>query len=303
MRVAITGSSGLIGRALVSSYEADGHTVHRVVRDRDRATGGNVYWSVQDGEIDPADLDGVDAVVNLAGKPIEPRHWNDAERAEFLESRTRGTRLLAEALAACDDPPGVLVSQSASGYYGSRGDEVLTEDSAPGTGFMADVCVQWEAAADPARDAGLRVVHSRTGVVMAEGGPLIDTVRLPFRLGVGGRVGSGRQWVPWISLDDEVRAIRFLVDRDDLAGPVNVCSPNPVRNAELTSALGEAWHRPTLLPVPPFAVGLLFGRMGRMLATDSQRMDPAVLREAGFAWQDPELRPTLRRVLGDDAAA
>ncbi len=164
MRVAITGSSGLIGRALVRSFEADGHTVHRVVRDRDRATGGNVYWSVQAGEIDPADLDGVDAVIHLAGKPIEPRRWSDAERAEFLQSRTRGTRLLAEALAACDDPPGVLVSQSGSGYYGSRGDEVLTEDSAPGTGFMADVCVQWEAAADPARDAGLRVVHPRTGV-------------------------------------------------------------------------------------------------------------------------------------------
>ena len=298
MRVAITGSSGLIGQALVASLEGDGHTVHRVVRSRDRATGGNIHWSVARAEIDPQDFAGLDAVVHLAGKPIEPKHWSDEEKAEFVDSRSKGTALLADALASLDDPPPVLLSQSASGYYGDRGDEVLTEASPPGTGFMPDTCVGWEAAADPAREAGIRVVHPRTGVVLAEGGPLIDTVRVPFRLGVGGRVGSGRQWVPWISEDDEVRALRFLIDREDLAGPVNLTSPQPVQNRELTRALGEVWHRPTLLPIPPVAVWLLYGDMGRMLATDSQRVEPRVLHEAGFAWRHPDVRSALRAALG-----
>lgn len=298
MRVAITGSSGLIGQSLIRSLTDDGHTVHRVVRSREQATGGDLYWSVARSEIEPSDFAGLDAVVHLAGKPIEPTHWSDAEKAEFVDSRTKGTALLAEALASLDDPPPVLVSMSASGYYGDRGDEVLTESSAPGSGFMPDTCVAWEAAAEPAREAGIRVVHPRTGVVLAEGGPLIDTVRTPFRLGVGGRVGSGRQWVPWVSADDEVRGLRFMIDRDDLAGPVNLTSPEPVQNRELTRALGEVWHRPTVLPIPPFAVWLLFGDMGRMLATDSQRVDPAVLREAGFEWRHPDVRSALQAALG-----
>lgn len=298
MRVAITGSSGLIGQSLIRSLTDDGHTVHRVVRSREQATGGDLYWSVARSEIEPSDFAGLDAVVHLAGKPIEPKHWSDAEKAEFVDSRTKGTALLAEALASLDAPPPVLVSMSASGYYGDRGDEVLTESSAPGSGFMPDTCVAWEAAAEPAREAGIRVVHPRTGVVLAEGGPLIDTVRTPFRLGVGGRVGSGRQWVPWVSADDEVRGLRFMIDRDDLAGPVNLTSPEPVQNRELTRALGEVWHRPTVLPIPPFAVWLLFGDMGRMLATDSQRVDPAVLREAGFEWRHPDVRSALQAALG-----
>ena len=298
MRVAITGSSGLIGQSLVDALERDGHTVHRVVRSRERATGGNIYWAPARAEVDPADFRGLDAVVHLAGKPIEPKHWSDEQKAEFVDSRTKGTALLAEALASLDDPPPVLLSQSASGYYGDRGDEVLTEVSAPGTGFMSDACVAWEAAADPAREAGIRVVHPRTGVVLAEGGPLIDTVRIPFRLGVGGRVGSGRQWVPWVSAVDEVRGLRFLIDHDELAGPVNLASPRPVQNRELTTALGEVWRRPTVLPIPPFAVWLLYGEMGRMLATDSQRVDPQVLREAGFTWHHPDVRGALQAALG-----
>lgn len=298
MRVAITGSSGVIGQSLVAALEADGHTVHRVVRSRERATSGNIYWSVAGAEVDPADFRGLDAVVHLAGKPIEPKHWSDAQKAEFVDSRTKGTAMLAEALASLDDPPPVLLSQSASGYYGDRGDEVLTEASPPGSGFMPDTCVGWEAAADPAREAGIRVVHPRTGVVLAEGGPLIDTVRVPFRLGIGGRVGSGRQWVPWISADDEVRGLRFLIDHEELAGPVNLASPQPVRNRELTQALGEVWNRPTVLPIPPAAVWLLYGQMGRMLATDSQRVDPHVLREAGFEWRHADVRSALQAALG-----
>lgn len=298
MRIAITGSSGLIGTALIDSLERDGHTVHRVVRDRSRATGNDIYWSVERAEIDADDLAGLDGVVHLAGKPIEAKHWSEAEKAEFHDSRVKGTHLLSQALASLDDPPPVLVSQSGSGYYGDRGDEVLTESSAAGSTFMAQVCVDWEASADPARDGGIRVVHTRTGVVMAPEGPLIQKVRVPFKLGVGGRVGSGRQWVPWISLDDEVRALRFLLERDDISGPVNLVGPEAIQNLELTRALGEVWNRPTVIPVPVPAIWLLYGGMGRMLATESQRMDPVVLREAGFEWRHPDIRTALHAVLG-----
>ena len=297
MRVAVTGSSGLIGRALVESLQQDGHEVHRVVRDRARATGGGIYWSVARGEIDTAGFEGVDAVVHLAGEPIGKR-WTDEQKRRVRDSRVDGTRLLAEALASLDDGPAVLVSQSGANYYGDRGDDRLTEDERPGSGFLADVCVAWEQAADPAREAGIRVVHPRTGVVMAEEGPLIDKVELPFKLGVGGRVGSGQQWVPWISHDDEIRGIRFMLDTDTLSGPVNLVAPDPVRNTEMTKALGEVWHRPTVLPVPVFALRLLYGEMGVTLATESVRAIPEKLREAGFEWRYPELLPALQAALG-----
>lgn len=297
MRVAITGSTGLIGQALVQSLQQDGHTVHRLVRDRARATGGDIYWSVAGSELDPGDLSGVDAVVHLAGEPIGER-WTAEQKQKVRDSRVQGTHLLAQALASLDDGPRVLVSQSGANYYGDRGEQPLTEDAPAGSGFLADVCAQWEAAADPARDAGVRVVHTRTGVVLAEGGPLVEKVELPFKLGVGGRVGSGKQWVPWISLDDEVRALRFLIDRDDISGPVNLVGPEPVRNAELTRALGEVWHRPTVIPVPVFALRLLYGEMGVTLATESVRAIPEVLREAGFEWRHPDMRSAVQDALG-----
>ena len=297
MRVAVTGSSGLIGRALVDSLHRDGHQVHRVVRDRDRATGGDIYWSVADGEIDAAAFEGVDAVVHLAGEPIG-RRWTDAQKQRVRDSRVDGTRLLSDALASLSDRPAVLVSQSGANYYGDRGDQPLPEGSGPGSGFLAEVCQAWEQAADPARDAGIRVVHPRTGVVMAEEGPLIEKVELPFKLGVGGRVGSGQQWVPWVSLEDEVRALRFLVDTDSVVGPVNVVGPEPVRNVEMTKALGEVWHRPTVLPVPVVALRVLYGEMGVTLATESVRAVPETLRDAGFEWRHPDLRTALHAALG-----
>lgn len=297
MRVAVTGSSGLIGRALIESLERDGHTVHRVVRDRARATGGDIHWSVEQAEIDADDFAGLDAVVHLAGQPFGKR-WTEAEKARIRDSRVKGTHLLAQALASLDDAPPVLISQSGSNYYGHRGDDVLTESEPPGSGFLAQVCQEWEQAADPARDAGIRVVHTRTGVVMAEGGPLIDKVEVPFKLGVGGRVGSGQQWVPWISLDDEVRGMRFLIDHDELAGPVNLVAPEPVRNLEMTRALGEVWHRPTVMPVPVFALRVLYGEMGVTLATESVRAVPHRLREVGFEWRHPQLREALQAALG-----
>jgi uncharacterized protein (TIGR01777 family) len=296
-RIAVTGSSGLIGSALVDALRADGHTVHRLVRDRSAARGDDLYWSVRDGDIDAAALEGVDGVVHLAGEPLGESRWNDEVKRRIRDSRVDGTLLLSQTLASLSDRPSVLVSGSAVGYYGPRGDEVLTEESGPGDDFMARLCVAWEAAADPARDAGIRVVHSRTGVVMAPEGPLIEKVELPFKLGVGGRIGSGRQWVPWIALEDEVRALRFLLDHDELSGPVNVTAPHPVQNRELTRALGAVMHRPTAIPTPVVAIRALYGEMGVTLATTSQRVVPRVLEEAGFTFRYPHLRPALEGAL------
>ncbi len=297
MRVAISGASGLIGRTLADALRADGHTVLRMVRDRASAGPDDIFWSVAQREIDRDALATADAVVHLAGEPIGARRWTDEQKARIRDSRVVGTDLIATAMAEVTGGPQVLLSGSAVGFYGDRGDEVLTEDSASGEGFLASVTRQWEEAATPARAAGIRVVHPRTGVVIAEDGPLIEKVRLPFRLGIGGRVGSGRQWVPWISLDDEVAALRFLLDHD-LEGPVNVTGPESVRNTELTKALGTVMRRPTVMPVPVFALRLLYGEMGVTLATDSTRVRPERLTEAGFTWSHTDLLSALRAALG-----
>jgi uncharacterized protein len=296
-RIAVTGSTGLIGEALVASLEGDGHTVHRVVRDPARVRPGDVLWDLAARSIDTAALEGVAAVVHLAGEPIGASRWNPEVKRRIVDSRRIGTHLLAEALTRLDDPPAVLVSSSAVGYYGDRGDEPLTEDAAPGDDFMARVCVVWEEAAEPARAAGIRVVHPRTGVVIAQGGPLIEKVELPFKLGVGGKVGSGRQYVPWISLRDHLRALRFLLD-GDLTGPVNLVGPTSVTNADLTDALGEVLRRPTVLPIPVFALRLLYGEMGEALATVSQRVVPERLQAAGFTFEHETLVAALREAFG-----
>ncbi len=296
MRVAITGATGLIGQALTTSLRTDGHTVHRVVREASVAAPGDVVWNLDARTIDSGTLEGVDAVVHLAGEPIGSARWTDDTKRRIRASRVVGTELLAATLAGLDAPPSVLVSGSAVGVYGDRGDEQLTEDAAPGDDFLAEVCLAWEAAADPAREAGIRVVHPRTGVVIAEGGPLIDKIDLPFRLGVGGRVGSGRQYVPWISLVDEVRALRFLIDTE-LSGPVNLTGPAPATNLELTKALGEVLRRPTVLPIPIFAIRALYGEMGATLAAVSQRVLPERLLSAGFSFEHPTLLDALREAL------
>jgi uncharacterized protein (TIGR01777 family) len=292
-RIAITGSTGLIGEALAASLAGDGHRIVRLVRDPSRAGSDDVVWDPQRGTIDAARLEGVDAVVHLAGEPIGSSRWTAATKRAILDSRVQGTALISRTLAALDAPPAVLVSSSAVGVYGDRGDEELTEDSAPGDDFLAEVCIAWEAAADPAREAGVRTVHPRTGVVIAKDGPLIDKVELPFRLGVGGRVGSGRQYVPWISLADEVTALRLLIDTP-LEGPVNLVGPAPATNAELTRALGTVLRRPTLLPIPTLAIRLLYGEMGETLATVSQRVLPQRLLAAGFTFQHTTILAALR---------
>lgn len=296
MDIAITGSTGLIGRALATSLRADGHRVIPVVRSGsgpDRVT-----WDPAAGTIDGARLDGLDGVVHLAGEGIASGRWTDAQRERIRASRQQGTDLLARTLAGLDRPPAALVSGSAIGYYGDRGDEVLSEDSGPGDDFLAHVCQDWEAATTPATEAGIRTVHIRTGIVLdAEGGALAKQL-LPFKLGLGAKAGSGRQWMSWITLHDEVRAIRFALDHD-IAGPANLTAPEPVTNAAFTDAVGEALHRPTFLTIPRFAskAPLGIGGLVESLLFSSARVTPTALTEAGFTFEHPDLGTALAAVL------
>lgn len=296
MRIAVSGATGLIGAALTDRLRGAGHEVVAMVRHRDQVQSGDVYWSAPDEEIDLEALAKCDVVVHLAGEPIGQR-WTDDAKQRIHDSRVEGTALVAGALAELGDRgPQVLVQGSAVGYYGSRGDQRLPESATRGDDFLADVTVAWEAAAAPAEAAGLRVAYARTGVVLAEDGPLIDKVELPFRLGVGGVIGDGSQWVPWIGLTDEVRALQFLVE-NDISGPVNLCAPAPVTNRQLTKAIGEVLNRPTVLPTPTFGIKLLYGDMGVTLATASQRCIPEKLQQAGFEWKQTEVREPLREAL------
>jgi uncharacterized protein len=297
VRVAVTGSSGLIGTPLVARLRAEGHDVIRVVRRPVAEGEAALRWDPVAGTIDAAALAGVDAVVNLAGAGIGDHRWTDERKRELVESRTRGTELLASTLAAAEPKPSVLVSGSAVGYYGERGDEVLTEASGPGDDLLARLCVEWEASTGPASDAGIRVATIRTGIVLtAAGGALAKLLPL-FKLGLGGKMGSGRQWWSWITLRDEVDAIVWLLAHD-LAGPVNLTAPEPATNAELTKALGAQLHRPTFLAVPKFGPGLVVGReLAQALLFTSQCVQPAALTAAGFGFSDPELPAALATIL------
>jgi len=297
MRVAITGSSGLIGRALRARLEAAGHQVTPVVR-ASTAAGPAVWWDPDRGQIDAAGLEAarLDAVVHLAGAGIGDRRWSPARKNVILESRTRGTALLADTLAGLDHKPAVLISASAIGYYGERGDTVLDEHEPPGRDFLADVCVQWEAATAAARAAGIRVACTRSGLVQSRDGGMLPRVLPIFRLGLGGRLGSGRQWWSWISIDDEVRAMEFLLDHD-VDGPVNLVAPNPVTNAEFTRILAGALHRPVVLAVPAVGPKVALGpEMAELLLFTSTRAEPSALLGAGFEFVDAELRSALHRL-------
>jgi uncharacterized protein (TIGR01777 family) len=298
MRVAVTGSTGMIGSALVRSLRADGHEVVRVTRGPGPGDGPAVRWDIEAGTIDAAGLEGLDGVVHLAGEGIGEKRWTDEQKRRIRESRTKGTALLARTLAGLDARPAVLCSGSAMGIYGERGDEVLTEASAPGHGFLADLCQDWEAAAAPAADAGIRTAFLRTGLVLDAGGGALAKMLPLFRFGLGGRMGNGRQWWSWISIDDEVGAIRFLLDHD-VAGPVNLAGPEPVTNAAFTKVLAEVVHRPAVLPVPAFGPKLLLGgELAEELLFTSIRMEPAALEAAGYEFRHRDLASALRAVLG-----
>jgi uncharacterized protein (TIGR01777 family) len=302
MRVAITGSSGLIGTALRHALEADGHEVIRIVRSGAREP-GMVRWDLASGDIDTAGVEGVDGVVHLAGAGIADKRWTEARKQEILDSRTTGTDLIARAVASLDRKPRVLVSAAGVNAYGDRGDEVLTEVSEPGDGFLADVVLAWEAAAQPAEDAGLHVPRIRSGLVLDRSGGALAKMLPLFRFGLGGRLGSGQQWWPWITLADEVRAIRFLLEAD-ISGPVNLAAPNPVTNAVFTKTLGAVMSRPTVLPVPSFGPKLLLGgELAEELLFTSMRVVPAVLTEAGFKFLHADLETALRAVLAHEESA
>jgi uncharacterized protein len=302
MRVIVTGATGLVGRALIRSLLADGHEVTRLVRGGAqgfRAPGtAAVHWDPERGEIDAKELEGHDAAVHLAGESIAEGRWDDEKKRRILESRVKGTRLLAEALAGLSEKPKVLVSASAVGFYGDRGDEVVREESASGTDFLSEVCREWEKATLQASQAGLRVVHLRIGVVLSAEGGALPKMLTPFKLGVGGRVGSGRQYMSWITLDDLVAVIRRAMEDESLRGPVNAVAPRPVTNAEFTKALGRVLGRPTIFPVPAFAARLAFGEMADALLLSGVRVEPARLSEAGHQFKHTEIEGALRSVLG-----
>lgn len=300
MKIAITGSSGVIGGALVSRLRSDGHDVLRLVRRTPR-TADEHRWDPQHRRIDPAVLGDVDAVINLAGASIAPRPWTPAYERRLLTSRVDSTLTISEALAAASGAypgrPRVLLSGSGVSYYGDTGSRPISEDAPQGTGFMSELPAEWEAATAAAQSAGVRVVHLRTGLVIAPGAPLIKVVGLAFRLGLGGRIGSGRQYWPWISLADEVGAIRHLLTAD-VTGPVNLTAPSPVTNAEFTRTLAEVVRRPAVIPVPGFPLNLALRDFGRSTVVGGQRALPTRLLESGYVFTDTDLAAALRVALG-----
>ena len=298
MDVIVTGASGLIGSALGPALGRAGHRM--IPMSRSAATGDALQWDPAAGRIDASGLEGVGAVVHLAGEGIGTKRWNDEQKARIRESRVRGTALLAETLAKLDRPPKVLVSGSAVGYYGDRGDEVLTESSRPGDGFLAEVAGAWEAATVPAGEAGIRVHHIRTGIVLSGGGGALARMLRPFKLGVGGKLGTGGQWMSWIALDDEVGAIVHLLGDGASAGAVNLTAPNPATNADFTKALGAALGRPTVLPVPKIGLKLLLGgEMAEELLLGGQRALPTRLLDSGYTFARPELMDAIKVALAE----
>jgi uncharacterized protein (TIGR01777 family) len=296
MKVVIGGASGLIGSALVPALRADGHEVVRLVR-REPAGADEIRWDPSTGSLDPSALEGVDAFVNLSGETIGQR-WTASRRREILDSRVDATSLLARTAAALEPRPRVFVSASAIGIYADNGDEIMTEESEQATGFEADVVRAWEAAADPARDAGIRVAALRQAPILSKRGGALARLLLPFKLGVGGRLGSGKQWFSWVALDDVTSAYAHVLARD-IGGVVNLSAPNPVTNEQFTKALGKALSRPTLLPVPGFAIRTVFGEMGDEMLLAGKRVLPARLLASGFEFAAPTIDVGLERALAD----
>jgi uncharacterized protein len=293
-RILVSGSSGLVGAALLPALRASDFEVVRLVRGA--ASGeGQVGWDPA-GPLAAESVSGFDAVIHLAGESIAGR-WTQGKKRRIRESRVQGTRILADALARAPQRPRLLISASAVGYYGDRGEETLREDSSPGNGFLPEVCLEWEAAADPATRAGVRTVQMRFGLGLSRDGGALQKMLPPFRMGVGGNMGNGRQWWSWIDIDDLVGAIQHVIKTDTLRGAVNVVAPNPVRNAEFTKTLASLLSRPAIFPMPAFAARLVFGQMGDELLLASQRVEPAKLMASGYVFQKPDLRKALENIL------
>lgn len=298
MKVLVTGSTGLIGSALVPALGASGHQVTRLVRSEPAPGEPAIRWDPAAGTLAPDALEGFDAAVHLAAESIAAGRWTEAKKARIRASRVEGTRLLCERLAGLTQRPKVLASASAIGIYGDRGDEELDEQSPPGEGFVPEVCRAWEEATRPAAEAGIRVVNLRIGLVLAPRGGALARMLPLFRFGLGGRLGSGRQLVSWITLDDLARAVLHVLAAEALSGPVNCVAPGPVTNREFTRSLGRVLRRPTLFPAPAFALRLLLGEIADALLLSSARVVPRRLLQSRFTHDDPELEPALRRLLG-----
>jgi uncharacterized protein (TIGR01777 family) len=300
MNILISGSHGLVGTALMKSLEPEGHEVFRLVRYAP-SSDAEIEWSPDRYSIALARIEGFDAVVNLAGESIAEGRWTEDKKQRIRESRVKGTKLLGDALANLTNPPKTFICASAIGYYGNRGDEILTETSAPGDDFLAEVCVEWEKATALATEKGIRVLNTRFGVILDAHGGALAKMLPPFQMGIGGKIGSGKQWMSWIALDDVVGALKFALTNEALGGPVNFVAPNPVTNAEFTNTLGKVLSRPTLFPIPAFGVRLLFGEMGEALLLAGQRVAPKRLMTEGYQFQHPQLHEALRHVLAKSA--
>jgi uncharacterized protein len=297
MKILFSGSHGLVGTALIKSLEADGgHEIFRLVRHYPESP-SQIEWSPERYSIALARIEGFDAVVHLAGESIAEGRWTEAKKKRIRDSRVKGTRLLGDALANLTKPPKIMISASAIGYYGNRADEVLTESSAPGDDFLSDVCVEWEKATALATEKGIRVVNTRFGIILDKDGGALAKMLPPFRMGIGGRVGSGKQWMSWIALDDVVDGLKFALTNEGMNGPVNFVAPNPVTNSEFTKTLGKALSRPTLIPIPAFGVRLAFGEMGEALLLSGQRVNPAVLNNSGYQFKYSQLAGAFAHVL------
>lgn len=297
MKILVTGSSGLVGSALIPSLKAKGHEVIRLVRSEPKDSATEIYWNPENGTLNADALEGLDGVVHLAGDNLAEGRWTDEKKRRIRESRVKGTTLLSETLAKLEKKPDVLVSASAIGFYGNRGDEILSEQSASGEDFLSEVCREWELATQAAAQSGVRVVNLRFGVILSGEGGALKKMLTPFQMGVGGKLGDGKQYMSWIVIDDAVGAIEHALTNDALRGPVNVVAPEAVTNYEFTKAMGSTLSRPTFFPVPAFAARLAFGEMADATLLSSQRVEPARLKESGFVFKYPKLEDALRHVL------
>lgn len=301
MKVLITGASGLVGTALQLSFAEEGYEMLLASRSEPKAA-NEVQWTVEGGFAEPERLEGIDAIVHLAGESVSGLRWTDEKKKAIRDSRVMGTRSIVEALSKLNVRPKVLVSASAIGFYGERGDEVMNESSTAGHGFLAEVAKEWEGEARRAEDAGIRTVLLRTGIVLSKDGGALGTMLTPFKMGVGGVIGSGKQWMSWISLDDHVAAINFVIENDNIRGAVNAASPGPVTNEEFTKTMGEVLYRPTFIPLPEFAVSMLMGEMGDALLLTSTKVIPKRLEDAGFEFKYPDLKGALEHALSEPPA-
>jgi len=298
MKILVSGSSGLIGSALVDFLTARGHTVIRLIRSSSSSPSNTIVWNPESRELDTRQLEGLDAVVHLAGENLSTGRWTPEKKIRIAHSRVDYTRFLGEFLARLQSPPTAWLCASAIGYYGNRGDEVLREESAPGVGFLADLCRQWEAATEPAQGAGIRVALLRFGVVLSPAGGALAKMLPPFRWGLGGRLGDGKQYMSWITLADAVGAIHHVLTQPELQGAVNVTAPHPVTNLEFTKTIGKILSRPTLFSVPAFVLRCVMGEMANELLLAGACVAPTRLIETGYVFQYPELEAALRGLLG-----